>query len=329
MKKTASMGVFAAMLVLVLIGCSEPPPATPPIPPPPSSTHLPLPTASPTPDPPQATLPPDPSPSPFPTEIPQLRFAVIGDFGSAGPDLAAVAALIDSWEVNLILTTGDNNYPLGAPFTIDENIGQYFHAYIFPYLGVYGEGAAQNRFFPSMGNHDWIWLDGQPYLDYFELPGNERYYAFSWDFIDFFILSSDWEEPDGITPDSTQGQWLQSELSASTAAWQVVVFHHAPYSSGYHGPTKHMQWPFADWGADVVLSGHDHHYERLEVDDLLYIVQGLSGGTIYGLYDTYPGSQVRYNSTYGALLVEATPDQLSFRFYNIDGELIDEYTLTR
>jgi len=329
MKKTAGVGLLAALLLLALIGCSERPAATPTLPPTPSSTSTPLPTETPAPSPPQATHTPSPSLSPSPTQIPEVRFAVIGDFGSAGPDLAEVADLIDSWGVDLILTTGDNNYPIGAPFTIDENIGQYFHGYIFPYQGEYGEGADQNRFFPSMGNHDWMWLDGQPYLDYFELPGNERYYAFSWDFIDFFILSSDWAEPDGITPGSIQGQWLHAELAASTAAWQVVVFHHAPYSSGYHGPTDHMQWPFAEWGVDVVLSGHDHHYERLEVDGLLYLVQGLSGGAIYGLYQTYPGSQARYNAAYGALLVEASPEQVWFGCYNVEGELVDENTLTQ
>jgi hypothetical protein len=243
--------------------------------------------------------------------------------------LAEVAALIDSWQVDLILTTGDNNYPIGSPNTIDENIGQYFHAFIHPYQGEYGTGAQENRFFPSLGNHDWIWLNAHPYLEYFELPGNERYYSFSKDFIDFFALSSDWDEPDGIIPNSTQGEWLQAELAASTALWQVVYFHHAPFSSGYHGPTIHMQWPFREWGADVVLSGHDHHYERLIVEDLLYFVQGLSGGAIYDIYSINPGSQMRYNEMYGALLVEATPDQLWFGFYNIEGELVDEYNLTR
>ena len=320
-KKSVRWLVLAAALIL-LAGCANPPPSNPPLP-----TPSVLPPASPSPtstDPaPQPTL--LPAASPTATTQPGLRFAVIGDYGSAGPSLAAVAALIDTWQVDLILTTGDNNYPLGSPQTIDDNIGQYFQAYIFPYRGNYGPGAEMNRFFPSMGNHDWIWQDGQPYLEYFELPGNERYYSFSRDFIDFFALSSDWDEPDGILPDSIQAEWLQAELAASDADWQVVYFHHAPYSSGYHGSTKHMQWPFQAWGADVVFSGHDHHYERLEVDGIPYIVQGISGGAIYAIYNVLPTSQVRYNETYGALLVEATPQQLWFGFYNIQGELVDEF----
>src|SRR4051794_30681292 len=78
-----------------------------------------------------------------------VRLAVIGDFGLAGPDEAAVASLVKSWSPDLILTIGDNNYPDGAASTIDDNIGQYYHAYIFPYQGAYGPGASVNKFFPA------------------------------------------------------------------------------------------------------------------------------------------------------------------------------------
>jgi hypothetical protein len=258
-----------------------------------------------------------------------VRFAVIGDYGQAGEDLAAVAALIDSWAVDFIITTGDNNYPIGAAATIDDNIGQYFHAFIFPYRGTYGQGADTNRFFPSLGNHDWYPDGAQPYLDYFELPGNERYYTFSRGFVDFFVLDSDWSEPDGISQGSVQAEWLQQALEASQAQWKLVYFHHAPFSSGYHGPTLHMRWPFKEWGVDTVLTGHDHHYERLEVDGLVYFVNGLGGGQRYPLGEPAPGSQLRYRACHGAMLVEATPLQVHFSFINIDGEIIDSFILTQ
>jgi hypothetical protein len=273
------------------------------------------------------TLTPTVTPIPTQTPIPEVSFAVIGDFGLAGPDLEQVAALIDSWEVDFIITTGDNNYPSGEASTIDENIGQYFHEYIYPYQGSFGEGAQINRFFPSLGNHDWYQADAQPYLDYFELPGNERYYHFKWEFIDFYVVDSDWAEPDGISRDSVQAQWLKESLAASDTPWQVVYFHLAPYSSGHHGPTEFMRWPFQEWGADVVLAGHDHHYERLEVDGLHYFVNGLGGGARYAVGDAVPGSQARYRSKHGAMLVEATPTQMTFSFINVDGEVVDTYIL--
>src|SRR4051812_48198823 len=69
-----------------------------------------------------------------------LVFAVIGDFGRAGSNEQAVAALVTSWNPSFIITVGDNNYDEGKASTIDQNIGQYYHAWIAPYTGAYGPG---------------------------------------------------------------------------------------------------------------------------------------------------------------------------------------------
>jgi hypothetical protein len=89
-----------------------------------------------------------------------------------------------------------------------------------------------------------------------------------------------------------------------------------------------MRWPFKEWGADLVLAGHDHTYERLQIDDLTYIVNGLGGGSIYDFLMPLPGSLVRYNQDYGAMLMEADEDTLKFRFINRAGGVIDEVTLS-
>src|SRR5689334_1856375 len=84
------------------------------------------------------------------------RCAVIGDYGSAVfPEEGQVAAMIHSWSPDLIITVGDNNYEDGFAADIDNNIGQYYHDFIFPYTGSYGPGATSNKFFPTLGNHDW------------------------------------------------------------------------------------------------------------------------------------------------------------------------------
>ena len=259
-----------------------------------------------------------------------VRFAVIGDFGLASPEEAAVAELVRSWAPDLVITLGDNNYPDGRASTIDENVGQYYHAFIHPYRGRYGEGAAENRFFPSLGNHDWHTPGPWPYLDYFELPGNERYYDLVWGPVHLFALDSDPKEPDGSTPQSNQARWLEPRLTGSTSPWQVVYMHHPPYSSGDHGSTPRMRWPFAQWGADVVMSGHDHHYERIQWDDITYVVNGLGGKPErYGVGDPVPGSIVRFNDAHGAMLVEATTTRLEMRFVTSDGREIDQHLLER
>jgi len=258
-----------------------------------------------------------------------VRFAVIGDFGLAGQREADVAHLITSWQVEFIITTGDNNYPSGAAATIDENIGQYYHEYIYPYVGNYGPGAEINRFFPSLGNHDWAADKAQAHFDYFTLPGNERYYDFIWGPVHLFALDSDSREPDGVGASSVQANWLKERLAASTSLWKIVYMHHPPYSSGHHGSTDWMQWPFKEWGASAVISGHDHLYERLIIDDFLYITNGLGGSPrIYWFFSPLEGSQVRFRDDNGAMLVTASEDEITFQFITRAGLLIDSYTIS-
>jgi tartrate-resistant acid phosphatase type 5 len=259
--------------------------------------------------------------------VPLARFAVIGDFGLAGPGEAAVAALVGRFKPDFIITVGDNNYPDGAAETIDVNIGQYFHDFIAPYTGQFGAGAAENLFFPSLGNHDWRTAGAGPYLDYFTLPGNERYYDFARGNVHLFAVDSDPSEPDGITDESVQGHWLRAALAAATEPWRIVYMHHPPYSSGPHGSTSYMQWPFGAWGATVVFAGHDHDYERLEVEGITYVVCGLGGAPAYHFGSPLPGTRSRFEGGFGAGLVEATAEHLRLRFYTADGVLIDQACL--
>ncbi len=79
-----------------------------------------------------------------------IVFGVIGDYGRAGQPAADVANLVKRWNPNFIVTVGDNNYPDGAAYSMDQNIGQYYHDYIFKYNGKYGGGSATQRFFPAL-----------------------------------------------------------------------------------------------------------------------------------------------------------------------------------
>ncbi|MFP4438255.1 MAG: metallophosphoesterase family protein [Chloroflexaceae bacterium] len=289
--------------------------------------------ATPTPPEPTATAAPEPTATPAPTATPEpqtARFAIIGDYGMAGPPEQEVADLVKSWNPDFIVTTGDNNYPTGAAETIDANIGQYYAEFIHPYTGAYGPGAATNRFFPILGNHDLDIAGGQAYLDYFELPGNERYYSFTWEPIDFFMLNSMPGEPDGIEANSAQAEWLQQELAAADACWQLVFFHHPAYSSGHRGESTWMRWPFQEWGADAAFSGHNHVYERIMRDNFVYFVNGLGGGPRYAFAEALvPGSVAHYNQDHGAMLVEATGGTMTLQFVTRTDEVIDSYTMEK
>ena len=256
-----------------------------------------------------------------------VRFAVIGDFGIAGAPARDVSRLVKSWNVDFIVTTGDNNYMNGAASTIDANVGQYYADFIFPYLGSFPSTSTLNRFFPTLGNHDWETPGAVPYLNYFTLPGNERYYDFVRYPAHFFALDSDPHEPDGVSAASVQAQWLQSRLASSTLPFRFVFLHHAPFSSGSNGSDVALQWPYRTWGASAVVAGHDHTYERIMRDGLPYFVNGAGGYALYAFGAPVGGSAVRYNADFGALLVEVDRNGATFKFINRGGAVVDSHNV--
>ncbi len=108
-----------------------------------------------------------------------------------------------------------------------------------------------------------------------------------------------------------------------------MLFHHPPYSSdSSHGSTTYMQWPFAQWGADAVLAGHAHDYERIVRDGIVYFVNGLGGASLYGFGTPVAGSAFRYSAKYGAQRVTATDTSLTFEFVSVDGVVQDSYAVS-
>ncbi|SLN64408.1 metallophosphoesterase [Roseisalinus antarcticus] len=243
-----------------------------------------------------------------------FRFAVFGDYGTAkASGERAVAALVDTWDPEFILTVGDNNY-FGLSY--EEAVGQHYADYIGNYQGSYGDGSEINRFFPAIGNHEYTDGPVEEYFDYFTLPDNERYYDFQIGSIHFFNLNSNIQEPDGRSSTSAQAEWFYEAIAQSTATFNVVYFHHAPYEQKDPGETA-MRWDFEDAGVDLVFSGHDHDYYRIARDDngdgkeLTYVVTGLGG----------------FDDDLGANAVSVTDDGLLVEFYDETGLLIDSFSV--
>jgi hypothetical protein len=266
------------------------------------------------------------------------RFAVIGDFGvGLNEHERKVATLVRSWNPEFIITLGDNRY--GA-IDYDSAVGQHFCEFLSETeTGSYcsGNDALSNAFFPSLGNHDYTDGGGlDEYLAYFTLPGaglntsgtsgSERYYDFVKGPVHFFVIDSQGALRNA-SDNTAQIAWLQAQLSASATPWQIVYFHHPPYSSAEHGSSTEMQWPFAHWGADAVMSGHDHNYERLSVDGITYFVNGLGGVSFRHFNEPLSGSLVRYNDDFGAMLVVANEAVVTFKFFNVEGEVVDSFTM--
>lgn len=274
-----------------------------------------------------------------------MVFAVIGDYGMDDENERAVAGLVASWNPEFVLTTGDDYYsPAGGSGTAryDESTGAYYGAWLKDISTTgsrYPAGTASvNAFFPTLGNHDYS--DAAPaldtYLEYFTLPGegftstsgNERYYDFVNGPVHFFALNSNPEEPDGTDNNSIQARWLESQLAASTSRWNIVYDHHPPFSSdAKHGSSGYMEWPFSEWGADAVISGHAHAYERIQRNGIVYFVNGLGGAARYGFAAPVTGSALRYRDNWGAQKVTVSDTELSFDFYDVAGSLVDSYHL--
>jgi hypothetical protein len=254
-----------------------------------------------------------------------IVFANIGDYGSEGIAEQKVADMVKSWNPDFILTNGDNNYSEGKLNTIRQNISQYYGDYIYNFdapseYQCKGNAFTDsiNRFFPCPGNHDSNNdNDLVPYRNFFTLPGNELYYKFIWGPVTFFSLNS-------LSDIDNQRIWLNQQIATVTTPFIIVLFHYPPYSAGDHGSTGFMQWDFESMNVDVVLSGHDHIYNRFQKKDephVYYIVNGLGGR---GLSKSYPSSfssdlftTFCYSEDYGAIKITATRKKLILEFFAI------------
>lgn len=267
-----------------------------------------------------------------------LTFAVIGDFGREGSNQQGVANLVKTWRpFEAVLTTGDNDYEAD----LENSVGQYWSEYMFPYRSTRYAGASDgvNRFYPCPGNHDWDDADLRSYLEFF--AGVDRKYYYSKSFgglVDFFFMDSNTDQTrlSGTSATSTQGKWLQSALSASTAPWKIVIQHHAPWCSGdKHGSNARMQWnTYHTWGAHAVLAGHDHSYERLvrpegACSTFPFLINGLGGGSISGFDSPLPGSMVRFDKERGAQRLTVTPTTIAFEFVSVTNKSIDCFYLKK
>ena len=260
--------------------------------------------------------------------------AVIGDFGTATAAEASVASLVAGWSPDAVVTVGDDYYASAGSTGTDRydlTIGRYYCGWLAGAApGTWcpsGGTAGTNRFWPSTGNHDYTDGGIGNYLSYFALPGNERYYRVTVGAVELFIL--DTQAALGSSAEmSAQKAWLEAAAKASTAPWRVAVFHHPPYSSAAHGSTAAMQWPYADWGIDLVLTGHDHSYERVVAGGMTYIVDGLGGAGRYSFGTPVAGSVARYNADWGALRLVVSETALAGQFISLDGTVQDSFGLS-
>ncbi len=205
-----------------------------------------------------------------------LEFAAAGDVGTGKRGQYRVAkAMAQRWQNSpyaLALLAGDNIYENGEI----EKVNQVFEK---PYAELLQNGV---RFYAVLGNHDFRSRQGEDEIAYPGYNMASRYYTFTQSSVQFFGLDTNQayiEGKAGKTLWQAQLQWLETELKRSPARWKVVFAHHPIYSSGAHGSdlnlAKDLSSLFAQYGVQLYINGHDHHYERTEsIDGTTYITVG-------------------------------------------------------
>ena len=243
---------------------------------------------------------------------PQGSVAVIGDFGSGDGAERRVSDLVASAHPIAVATVGDNVYS--------------DRGYAALIGGYYGRWVSSNAFVPTVGNHDHEQGIGA-FDAYFPALRGRHVYWTDRGGIRFFVLDS----TTALASSSAlagQRAWLRRSLLRSHARWNVVLLHHPPYSSGtVHGSSPSLRWPFGQWGADLVLSGHEHNYERFAVGGTTYVVDGSGGKDLYGLGAALPGSEARFDADVGALFLTASDRELTGEFWSAAGSRIDRFSV--
>ena len=264
-------------------------------------------------------------------------FAIVGDYGFSDSNQRAVASMVTGWSPEYIFTTGDNIYGLNSGMTLQQANARFDAVIDAGYRDYYDDGLL----YPVIGNHDTDYDPGNPTWFRGKFPdlfGDKNYYRIRKGQAEFFMLSSGYLtggasfEPDGNTVGSAQYLWLQAALADSTATFKVVVLHHPPYTSdeNYSPGETDLRWNFEAMGADLVLSGHAHNYERRKDRDIPYVISGNGGATLRG----YTGvdtevSVVDDPPRFGALRCVVNERSLRIESIVVGGEVIDEFELCK
>ena len=245
----------------------------------------------------------------------RFTFAVVGDFGSGSVNETAVAAMIESWHPDFVLTVGDNAYPLGSAELLDRDT-------FGPYAAVMRESA----WFPAFGNHDVKADGGQPEVEAFHSLGNERWYRFTWGNAAVVVVDSDLT----VGPGSPQLRFARSAL-ALPSCFRFAAWHHPPWEppgARLSPGLRRTIVPLVEKDAvQVVFEGHLHAYARSRPHNgVLYVAVGTGGAELeYDAGDlTIPSARV-VQGHFGALRVDVSGRTARFRYQTVDGKVRDEF----
>jgi acid phosphatase type 7 len=259
-------------------------------------------------------------PSPGPTGGGVAVLVGAGDIARCGEDLVnaeATARLLDGID-GTIFTAGDNTQTAGTAEEFRDC-----------YATTWGRHRARTR--PSPGNHDYGTAGAAPYFDYFGAnagPSGRGYYSYDLGAWHIVSLNSNVS----MTAGSAQVAWLRQDLEASRSPCTLAYWHHPLVSSSTNGNNTSVReaWKVLyEHGAEVVLNGHDHLFQRFAPQDpdlrldllrgIREFVVGTGGCYLYRVENLQPNSEVTA-SVHGVLKLTLRPDGYDWQFVSVPGD---------
>jgi calcineurin-like phosphoesterase family protein len=242
-------------------------------------------------------------------------------------DIASCSYTNDTATANLlngisgtVFTTGDNAYPNGTT----SDFTNCYHP-------TWGQHKSRTK--PTPGNHDYGTSGASGYFRYF---GVSSYYAYNLGDWRIYALNSNID----ASSSSAQIRWLQNDLANNPKRCVLAYWHHPRWSSSQRGNNSKMQsaWlALYSAGAELVIVGHEHHYERFKQmnasgsavsSGLREIVVGTGGAALYAFGSIKPTSEVRNSSTHGVLKLTLTSTNYSWKFVPVAGKSFTDSGMT-
>jgi hypothetical protein len=240
-----------------------------------------------------------------------------GDIASCGSDQdEKTANLLDGIE-GTVFTLGDNAYD-------DGSTSQYRECYEPTW------GRFKDRTRPAPGNHEYKTEDAAPYFKYFgEAVGDPKggYYSYDLGAWHVVVLNSNCKAVGGCGEDSPQVRWLQADLADHPALCTLAYWHHPRFTSGKYDNNAGMRplWEaLYEADAEIVMSGHDHNYQRYAPQDpdgradpaggIRQFVVGTGGKSLYDIEHPGANLEVSNDRSYGVLKLTLGADNYDWEF---------------
>lgn len=242
-----------------------------------------------------------------------VKFMAVGDTGRGNREQNELAQVMFEYRrvfpFEFVVLTGDNIYYQESA----EDMKTKFENVYRPLL----DGGV--KFYASLGNHD---ESNQRFYAPFNMNG-EEYYRIEKGGVSFYALNSTYIDKRQLT-------WIENELAKDTAKWKIAFFHHPPYSSGKrHGSEEKVREVleplFLKYSVDVVLTGHEHFYERIKPQKGIYYFVTGAGGEVRknNVKKNSPLTDKAFDTDLSFMLIEITGDQMHYQVISRARQTVD------